>query len=262
MKKTRTGVLLLMLGLLVSACASTGNPKDPLESLNRKVFAFNDAVDNYALQPVAKGYVAATPLPVRSGISNFFANLEDAWIGANSLLQGKLANAGSDVGRLLINSTVGILGLFDVASELGLEKHEEDLGQTLGVWGLGSGPYLVLPLMGPTTLRDSANFASSFVDPVQSVERVATRNVIRAVKLVDTRAQLLDAGRALDEAAIDKYAFMRDFYLKRRRSLIFDGRPPREDDEAVLPMSYQGAPLSVTEAFVAQPLEIAALPDN
>jgi len=259
----RNTSIVLLLALLLSACASTGNPKDPLEPLNRKVFAFNDAVDNYALQPVAKGYVAATPLPVRTGVNNFFSNLEDAWNGFNNLLQGKPGNAASDVGRLLINSTVGILGLFDVASEVGLEKHDEDLGQTLGVWGVGPGPYLVLPLMGPSTLRDTANFASTLVDPVGAVERVATRNVARSVKLVDTRAQLLNAGRALDEAALDKYSFMRDFYLKRRRSQIFDGRPPKEDDdEAELRAPFQTQTLTVADAFVAPQTELAALPDN
>ncbi|MBK9392396.1 MAG: VacJ family lipoprotein [Uliginosibacterium sp.] len=255
-----TRLCALLIAALLAGCASTGNPKDPLEPLNRKVFAFNDALDTYALQPVAKGYVAATPLPVRSGIGNFFSNLDDVWTGINNLLQGKVGRAGSDVGRLLINSTVGIFGLFDVASELGLEKHDEDLGQTLGVWGVGPGPYLVLPLLGSTTLRDTANFASTYVDPVPRIERVATRNTLRAVKLVDTRAQLLNAGRALDEAAIDKYAFMRDFYLKRRQSQIFDGRPPREeDDEAALPVPFQQTPQRAADLFMAQPVETAAL---
>ncbi len=250
----------LLVAAWLTGCASTGNPHDPLEPINRKVFAFNDTLDTVALQPVAKAYVATTPLPVRSGIGNFFANLEDVWTGLNNLLQGKVGRAGSDVGRLLINSTVGIFGLFDVASELGLEKHEEDLGQTLGVWGVGPGPYLVLPLFGSTTLRDTANFASSYVDPIPRIERVATRNTLRAVKLVDTRAQLLNAGRALDEAAIDKYAFMRDFYLKRRRSQIFDGRPPREDDdEAALPIPFQQVPAQAADVFMAQPFETAAL---
>jgi ABC-type transporter lipoprotein component MlaA len=138
----------LLLAAWLTGCASTGNSHDPLEPINRKVFAFNDTLDTVALQPVAKAYVAATPLPVRSGIGNFFANLEDVWTGLNNLLQGKVGRAGSDVGRLLINSTVGIFGLFDVASELGLEKHDEDLGQTLGVWGVGPGLEKMLNKMG------------------------------------------------------------------------------------------------------------------
>lgn len=229
----------MMLALLLSACATTGNPQDPLEPMNRKVFAFNDAVDTYAFKPVAKGYAAVTPMPVRTGIGNFFSNLEDAWIGTNNLLQGKPKAAASDVGRLLVNTTVGILGLFDVATELGLEKHDEDLGQTLGVWGVGPGPYLVLPLFGSSTLRDSSNtlitLTVPYIDPVGSIDRVAIRNTARGVRVVDLRAQLLAAGNALDEAALDKYSFMRDFYLKRRVNQIYDGNPPKvknkEDDD-------------------------------
>ncbi|WP_018609665.1 MlaA family lipoprotein [Uliginosibacterium gangwonense] len=232
-------IVTMMLALLLSACATTGNPQDPLEPMNRKVFAFNDAVDTYAFKPVAKGYAAVTPMPVRTGIGNFFSNLEDAWIGTNNLLQGKPGAAASDVGRLLVNTTVGILGLFDVATELGLEKHDEDLGQTLGVWGVGPGPYLVLPFFGSSTLRDSSNtlvtLAVPYVDPVGAVDRVAIRNTARAIRLVDLRAQLLAAGNALDEAALDKYSFMRDFYLKRRINQIYDGNPPKvknkEDDD-------------------------------
>lgn len=239
----------MLCALLLSACASTGgNPQDPLEPMNRKVFAFNDAVDTYALQPVAKGYVAVTPTPVRIGIGNFFANLEDAWIGANNLLQGKPKAAASDVGRLLVNSTVGVLGLFDVATDMGLEKHDEDFGQTLGVWGVGSGPYLVLPLFGSSTLRDSSNVILSsfvpYVDPVGSVDRVAIRNTARVVRVVDLRAQLLGAGNVLNDAALDKYTFTRDFYLKRRLNQVYDGNPPRskdpdEDDPGATPPPSQ-----------------------
>lgn len=225
-------IVAVLAGLLLSGCATTGNPKDPLESLNRKVFALNDAVDTYALQPVARGYVAVMPAFLRTSVSNVFSNIDDALIGANNLLQGKPGNAMSDFGRLLLNSTVGFLGVFDVATPVGLEKHEEDLGQTLGVWGFGDGPYLVLPLLGPSSLRDTSNLATAYwLDPVNSIDRVAVRNSVKGLRLIDGRAQLLDAGQVLEEASLDKYTFMRDFYLQRRRSLIHDGRPPREKDE-------------------------------
>ena len=225
-------IVAVLMGLMLSGCATTGNPKDPLEPLNRKVFAFNDAVDTYALQPVARGYVTIVPQFLRTGVSNVFSNLDDALIGANNLFQGKPGNAVSDFGRLLLNSTVGFLGVFDVATPIGLEKHEEDIGQTLGVWGFGNGPYLVLPLLGPSSLRDTSNLAAAYwLDPVNSIDRVAVRNSVKGLRLVDGRAQVLDAGQVLEEASLDKYAFMRDFYLQRRRSLVHDGRPPREKDE-------------------------------
>jgi len=137
------GSLLLLASL--AACATGGNPKDPWEGVNRKVFVFNEKLDAWVLKPVAQGYDAAAPLPVRTGVSNVFGNVEDIWIGLNNLLQGKPVEALSDLGRFTINSTLGILGVFDVATELGLEKHEEDFGQTLGVWGVGDGPYVMLP---------------------------------------------------------------------------------------------------------------------
>ena len=216
---------------MLSGCASTNAPPaDPLEGLNRGTYAFNDALDRAVLKPVAKGYQAVTPQFVRSGVSNAFTNLGDVAVAFNSLLQGKPADAASDVGRFLINSTLGVLGLFDVATPMGMEKHDEDFGQTLGKWGVGSGPYLVVPLMGPSTLRDAAGRSvDSQLGWSRQVDHVPTRNSTMAVELVDLRANLLGAGDALDEAALDKYQFLRDAYLQRRLRAVYDGKAPQAE---------------------------------
>lgn len=231
----RKGYRWALSGLLALACAGNAlaeeNPHDPYEGFNRSMFAVNEAIDKYAAKPVAQVYDNAVPLPVKASVGNFFGNVGDLWIGVNSALQGKFADAGVDVGRLLINSTVGIFGLFDVASELGLEKHEEDFGQTLAVWGVGSGGYLFWPVIGPRNVRDTAGFGvDSFVDPAWRVERISARNSMVALRFVDIRASLLPADKVVEEAALDKYAYIRDAYLQRRRNQIFDGRPPRLDD--------------------------------
>jgi phospholipid-binding lipoprotein MlaA len=225
---------LLCLVALLSGCAGTPkNPDDPWEGFNRANFAFNDRLDRYVLKPVAQGYDAVTPTPVRAGVSNFFANLEDLWIGANNLLQGKPGQAASDVGRFLLNSTVGVFGLIDVASPMGLDKHNEDLGQTLAVWGVGDGPYVVLPIFGPRTLRDATTLGAENwlleVDLVGRVYPVRTRNSLRALRLVETRAAFLPAEKVLDQAALDKYNYLKSAYLQRRRNLVYDGKPPREE---------------------------------
>lgn len=224
-------VLSLALAGLVGGCATSGNQKDPIEGLNRAVFAFNDGLDTVLIRPAAQGYDAVLPTPVRTGITNFFGNIADVFIGVNNLLQGKPAQALSDLGRVMINSTVGILGIFDVASEAGLEKHEEDFGQTLGRWGMGDGAYVVLPMFGPRTVRDTAGLALDMaVDPVANVDHVASRNSLSALRLIDARAELLPADKVIAEAALDKYAYVRDGYLQRRRNLVHDGNPPRELD--------------------------------
>lgn len=226
---------MLAIGCLLLAAAGNvaaeSNPRDPYESFNRTMFSVNEAVDKYALRPVAQVYDKAAPLPVKAGVGNFFGNAGDLWIGANNLLQGKVADAGLDIGRLLINSTIGIFGLFDVASELGLEKHDEDFGQTLAVWGVGDGPYLFWPVIGPRSVRDTAAWGvDTYIDPVRRVYPIALRNGMTAVRVVDIRAGLLPADKVVEEAALDKYAYIRDAYLQRRRNQIFDGRPPRLDD--------------------------------
>lgn len=232
MSNLYTGFFILLLGLL-SGCASTGgNPADPWESMNRKVYAVNDTVDRYALRPVAQGYKTVMPLPVRTGVSNFFGNIEDVWTGFNNLLQGKPAEGASDFSRFAVNSTIGILGVFDVASEFGLEKHDEDLGQTFGRWGIGPGPFLMLPLLGPSTVRDAFGAVPRYlVEPGRQISEIPVRNSVSALRVVNTRSQLIGADKALDEAALDRYGYLRDFYLKSRLSQIYDGHPPREDDD-------------------------------
>lgn len=225
----RSVVLVAALSGLLGGCATSGNPKDPIEGFNRAMFAFNEGLDKAIIKPVAQGYDAVLPTPVRTGVTNFFGNIADLFIGVNNLLQGKPDQAVSDLGRVLINSTVGILGLFDVASEAGLEKHEEDFGQTFGRWGVATGAYVVLPFFGSRTVRDTAGLVLDVAaDPVANVDHVATRNALLVLRVVDTRADLLPADKVIEEAALDKYTYIRDGYLQRRRSLVHDGNPPRE----------------------------------
>lgn len=227
----RRSVLALGLMLAVVGCAGPGgHPKDPLEPMNRATFQFNETADKYVMRPVAQAYDLA-PLPVKTGVANFFGNIADVWIGVNNLLQGKFVDGLSDGGRFLLNSTVGLLGVFDVATEVGLEKHDEDLGQTLGRWGVGDGPYLVLPLLGSSNVRDGVSLIGDFrIDPLMQLEDVGARNSLSGLRLISKRAALLGADTAAEEAALDKYGYMRSFYMQYRRSQIFDGQPPREKD--------------------------------
>lgn len=219
------------LAFVLGGAVAEDNPRDPYEGFNRVMFSVHETVDKFAAKPIAQAYDKVAPLPVKAGAGNFFGNVGDLWIGVNGALQGKFADAGVDIGRLLINSTVGIFGLFDVASELGLEKHEEDFGQTMAVWGVGDGGYLFWPLIGPRTMRDTAGWAvDSSLDPVSRIEHIASRNSMMTLRFVDIRASLLPADKVVEEAALDKYAYIRDAYLQRRRNQIFDGLPPRLDD--------------------------------
>lgn len=194
---------------------------DPWESFNRKIFVFNDYADSYVLKPVAKGYQLITPDPVEQGISNVFSNLFEVTTIANDLLQFKLAQAASDTGRLLLNSTVGLAGLFDVATSIGLEKHNEDFGQTMGYWGIGTGPYLVVPLLGSYTLRDGVGgYIDVYTDVVSDIDHIPTRNVLWALRTIDKRASLLAAEELITG---DRYTFIRDAYLQRRHYLVKDG---------------------------------------
>ncbi|MDR2188873.1 MAG: VacJ family lipoprotein [Azonexus sp.] len=225
-------LLLAAGGALAQENDAGGNPRDPYEGFNRAMFAVNEAVDKYAAKPVAQAYDHVTPLPVKAAVGNFFGNVGDLWVGVNNALQGKPADAGNDFARLLINSTVGIFGLFDVASELEFEHHDEDFGQTLAVWGVGDGGYVVLPLLGPRTMRDTAALGVDYLaDPMRQVDPVAVRNGAGVVRFVDIRASLLPSDTVVDQAALDKYAYIRDAYLQRRRNQIYDGRPPRLDDD-------------------------------
>ncbi len=217
--------------------ASGGEDKgDPLEGFNRAMYTFNDNLDVYVLKPVAQGYRAVLPSPVRTGVSNFFGNLHDPVIMLNNLLQGKVVDAISDFWRFVVNTTVGIYGLFDVASELGLEKHNEDFGQTLGKWGAGEGVYVVWPFFGPSTLRDTGG---DIVDwqfyPPNRMEEGSTRDKLYALEVVNRRAQLLDASDILEQAGgKDPYVFVREAFRQRRKNLIYDGNPPTEAPDAIL----------------------------
>ena len=223
---------LLVCLLLVSGCATMGeerDPRDPWEGFNRGVYRFNDAFDEYLARPVARGYVKALHQEIRTRIGNFFANLADPLIGVNNFLQGKFEEGVNDWARFAFNSTFGILGLHDFASDAGLEKHNEDFGQTFGRWGAGQGPYLVLPFLGSSTLRDGAGTGvDMWLDPMGEIEPDDVKYSLIALRVVNLRADLLEASRILEEAALDRYVFQRDAYLQRRRSLVYDGRPPRE----------------------------------
>lgn len=230
MKKIKTIALVVVMSGL-TGCATAN--KDPLEGINRGIYKFNDVADRYAMQPVAKAYKAVAPSPVRTGISNFFSNLGTLTTVVNDLLQLKFSQAFSDAGRFVINTTFGLAGFIDVASKDNIPKHSEDFGQTLGFWGVGSGPYLVLPILGPSSVRDAGGLVVdvSTSDPItylHNIGQVRTYNQVRAVQLLDRRTQLLDATDLVDNASIDPYAFMRDAYLQRRASMVQDGLVPAD----------------------------------
>jgi phospholipid-binding lipoprotein MlaA len=219
--------------LLVAGCAQRPPHKDaadPLEPINRAIYTFNDKVDEYALKPVAEGYERVTPQPVRRSVSNFFGNLEEPIVIVNGALQGKFHQAASDSARFIFNTTFGIVGLFDVATSMGHPRHNEDFGQTFGVWGFGEGWYLVLPFLGPSTVRDTGGrLVNNQMDLVAQHEEVRERNAAIALRVVDTRAGLLGAGRVRDTAALDPYLYTREAYRQFRWNRIHDGNPPLPD---------------------------------
>lgn len=220
--------------VVVGVCAGCatrpdGNPRDPFETYNRGMFAFNDGVDSAIFKPAATAYRAVTPAPVRTGVGNFLGNIEDLWSFVNSALQGKAQAAAHTFMRFNVNTFIGLAGILDIASDAGIERQREDFGQTLGYWGVPSGPYLVLPFLGSSTVRDTVALPVDMsADIIGNLDHVPTRNAIKVVDLLDTRAGLLRAGEALDEVALDKYSFTRDAYLQRRRNAVFDGDPPEE----------------------------------
>jgi phospholipid-binding lipoprotein MlaA len=247
----RPGLRLSLSGLALLGLAATGgcatlpgppDPQDPWEGYNRRVFSLNQHLDGAIVKPLAEIYQMVLPSPVDRGISNFFNNLNDVVVIANDVAQLKLEQAVADLGRLVMNTTFGIGGVFDVATPYGLEKHDEDFGQTLGYWGLDPGPYLVLPLLGPSNVRDTVGLAGDiYVSPIFG-DDVALRNTMVAVRFIDLRADLLSATRIVETAALDEYVFVRDAYLQRRRYQVYDGNPPpvplEEDfDEASPPAS-------------------------
>ncbi len=231
MKTSGHFVGLFVGSVLMSGCAIGGDPRDPLEPMNRAVYTFNEVIDEVALRPVAKGYRALMPKPAQTGISNFFSNLDDVTVFSSNLLQFKIEQATSDFLRVAFNSTFGLFGLLDVATEMGLKKHNEDFGQTLGRWGVSDGPYLVLPIFGPSSFRDTVGLVadSYYTDPVYRIESMPDRNGVSVLRGVNRRADLLEAKQAIEEAALDGYEFNRDFYLDRRAALVYDGRPPQAE---------------------------------
>ncbi|MFN5097690.1 MAG: VacJ family lipoprotein [Limnohabitans sp.] len=227
--------LLLGLGmlLLLQACATvkSADARDPWEPMNRSVYQFNDAVDTIAIKPAAQLYVKVLPSMVRTGVSNFLGNLGDVWSMANSAMQLKGQATVETFMRININTFIGLAGFLDVASEMGIEKRREDFGQTLGHWGVASGPYLVLPLFGPSTLRDAVAFPVDMQGNVtQRLNDEATRYSLLAVRLVDTRSGLLKTVDVIKAASLDPYSFVRDAYLQKRQNDIYDGNPPSRFD--------------------------------
>ncbi len=215
------------LGLAGCATGPDADPADPLEPYNRAAYSFNDLLDRAMLEPLAQGYNYVTPEPVNKSVANFSDNLRDIRSAINNLLQFKIGRAFSDVGRVGINSTIGILGLMDVASNMNLPSYKEDFGQTLGVWGFESGPFIVLPFLGPSTARDGVGLVVDwFTDPLNYIEDDTVAWGLRGLNIVDTRADLLNASRVVDQGALDPYAFIRDSYLQRRENQVYDGNPP------------------------------------
>ena len=223
-------VSITLMALLLTACASilpgsTADPRDPFERYNRAMFSFNKTVDDKVLKPVATGYVDVIPDLVRTAIGNFFGNIGDVWTAVNNYLQGKPRDGTNDLARVVLNSTFGIVGLIDVATPAGLVQHEEDFGQTLGVWGVKSGPYLILPILGASTVRDGlARPLDLYADPITQINGAGVENSLRALRLVDDRATLLYSTRMMEDAALDPYLFVRDAYLQRRESRVRDGK--------------------------------------
>jgi phospholipid-binding lipoprotein MlaA len=217
--------------LLLSGCATgpNANPQDPLEPFNRGVYRFNDTLDSTVVKPVATGYRDTVPSPVRTGVSNFFGNLRDAWSVVNGVLQGRPREAAEDFMRVNVNTVFGLFGLIDIASDMGIPRTTMDFGQTMGRWGAPSGPYLVLPVLGPSTVRDTAGLiVDAQGDPVsQGGESVATRNSAYVLRAVDTRSTLLSTTDLVEQAALDKYSFVRDAYLQRRDEQV---NGPRQEE--------------------------------
>lgn len=218
------------LAALAAGCATaTGDPRDPWEGMNRGIYRVNEKLDDWVVRPAARGYQKWVPGEIRSRVRNFFGNIADPFIGVNNMLQGKFEEGASDWARFAFNTTLGLLGVHDVASDMGYEKHDEDFGQTFGTWGAGTGAYLVLPLFGPSSVRDGAGKVLDIVtDPLNLADPEGLRYGLTATRVLQVRADLLEASRLLEEAALDRYVFLRDAYFQRRRSLIYDGRPPRE----------------------------------
>jgi len=226
----------LCLAVLLSGCATTGkDPRDPWEGYNRQITEFNLVLDEHVLEPVAVGYQAVFPGVVRAGVNNFFGNLSDVWSTANNLLQAKPRETTESLFRVSINSTLGLFGLIDVATELKIPRHKEDFGQTLGRWGVPLGPYLVLPVLGPSTLRDTVALPMEWKGDLLNIYGFAVQSPLSVLRVVDKRANYLGAGNVLDAAALDKYTFIREAYLQRRRGSQPSNKPAEPEERYDLP---------------------------
>ena len=240
----RPTLILVLLLLLVSSCSTTQGVKhDPFEPMNRAIYKFNEVLDDVLLKPIAKTYKAVTPDPVETGVSNFFNNVGEINTIANDVLQLKIGQAGYDLTRFAINSTVGCLGIFDVATMIGMKRNKEDFGQTLGYWGISPGPYIVLPFFGPSTLRDAPGLyvdmkTNESVSPTQTELHHEERQSLTAAEMIDARARLLRATKILDTAAKDPYVFIRESYLQRRENMITDGKNTEDFEIDVLGVDY------------------------
>lgn len=245
----------LAMAAALAGCAVTSHhPQDPFEGFNRAIFSFNDAVDQAALKPAATVYRNTLPMFAQIAVGNFFGNIGDVWTAVNNLLQGQIADGFVDVMRVAVNSTFGVAGLIDIGSEAGMTKHKEDFGQTLAVWGIGPGPYIVLPFLGSSTMRDSIALPVDIHgDPWRYVSPVYVRNAGSIVRVVDQRSAVLDASNLIEDAALDRYEFVRDAYLQRRASRI-EGGGGRNSKEEATPL--QPLLQSNTEQQAAAPLEL------
>jgi len=225
----------LLAAALLAGCAATPSRVDPLEPFNRAMFEVNDVAEKVVIKPVVNVYTTVVPSPVRTAVSNVFGNIEDLFSAVNGLLQGKPDKAGNDLGRVMVNTLWGLGGLIDVATDAGIERGNEDFGQTFGAWGIGQGPYLFIPFFGPTTIRDGSGFLIRVAaGPVGFIPDVPVRNSLYGVGYVDLQAQAKEARAVVDTAALDRYRFIRNAYLQKRRYDVFDGEPPpqkEEDDE-------------------------------
>lgn len=234
--KLRTAILVgLTLGATGCATSQKADSRDPWEGWNRSVQSFNDKLDDYVMKPVARGYKKVTPEFVDSGVTNFFSNIDDINVLINDLLQFKLAQTGMDTGRFLVNTTTGLGGFVDVASKLDLPKHHEDLDQTLGAWGVPSGPYVVIPLLGPSTPRGVVGLAGDgATNPIYWINPAAYAYGTGTLRTIDTRADLLSASKIVDEASVDRYEFIRNAYFQDRNYKIYDGNPPPSSEDDAL----------------------------
>jgi phospholipid-binding lipoprotein MlaA len=233
-RSMRHVAIALFAATLLAGCAAAPSRDDPFEPMNRASYAVHEVVDGYVVKPVAQAYVDYAPKLVQTGIRNFFGNIDDFFSFINDMLQNKPDKAGNDLGRVIANTGFGLLGLIDIASDAGIPKGNEDFGQTFGYWGIPQGPYLFIPVLGPTTVRDGSGWIiRAYTTPIGYIPDVPTRNILWAIGFLDARASALQAESLVDQASLDRYTFIRRSYLQRRQYLVYDGAPPppKEDDE-------------------------------